>query len=154
MVRSHTVSHPHDDPSLVHTRTPAPPDTAEWHALARDLFDGEWQDVKQQARSAAGVVEAECEAVAARMLLPWLVELLAESHNHAQPAQELEPAIRRMVVEHSFVEESGDPVTGGQRSEVVELYVTVFVRVLEGVRQRALAAGTWSRMPASPQMFG
>ena len=122
-----------------------------WEALAHQLFDDEWRRIRKSWQC-EGLTAAECESCPSNWLLPELIDLLEEAHERS--VGELEPAVRELVAEQNFVEESGDPVIEGAHHQVTELYVTVSLRVLERVRQRAFDEGAWSNMPATPQMFG
>lgn len=81
-----------------------------------------------------------------------LVEMVAAAHD--RPVRELEPMIRRVITEQSFVDECGDTVMDCQDMEMVECQVQVVLKVLESVRQKAMASGQWSDVPLTPQMFG
>ncbi|MFW6059161.1 MAG: hypothetical protein ACODAQ_03215 [Phycisphaeraceae bacterium] len=122
-----------------------------WEALAQQWFEQEWRAVTQRAGQRRWRL-LTCEACPPQSLLPVLVELLDEAHD--RPVAELEPVVRELVAERNFVEESGDPVMEGRQAEVMKLYVAVYLRVLERLRQQALDSGAWSNMRATPEMFG
>jgi hypothetical protein len=81
-----------------------------------------------------------------------LVGMVAAAHD--RPVRELEPMIRRVVTEQNFVDECGDTVMDAQGIKMIERQVQVILKVLESVRQQALASGQWSDVPLTPQMFG
>lgn len=109
---------------------------------ARELFQREWA---KQGFSYG-------PRLTALWVLHDLVEMVAAAHD--RPVRELEPVIRRVITEQSFVDECGDTVMDGQGKEVIERQVQVILRVLESVRQESLASGRWSDVPLTPQMFG
>ena len=114
-------------------------------SLAVEVFEREWMRV----------VEADVPTVvlspSPRWLLPELVRLLGTCDH---PVRELEPTVRHLVLEHDFVEESGDPVVDARHNERRELYVRALLRTLARLRQWAMERGEWSGLPATPQMYG
>ena len=127
-------------------------DHATLERLAQDYFSHRWQravSARGQFSRLQGIDRRTCSL---RRMLPELIRMIAE--NPEQPAQQFEGTIRCLVAEQDFVDDSGDLVVDTRHEAVVELYVSVFVEVLEHVRRHAIAVGQWSDTPVAPQMFG
>lgn len=137
----------------------AAPDQPEDPAEARDAAAGDAGRFAGAGRADRALERDELDPSTARFsdspywLLPELLRLAAEQPD--RPVDELEPAIRELVVERRFVETAGDPVAEGRAHEwTVQFYVTALMRVLQRLRDRGLDTGAWSTMPTTPQMFG
>jgi len=102
-------------------------------------LDRAWRRALQE----AGVEHAKCECPAA-MILPQLIDIVAESPH--EPVSSKTPAIRRLIYERSFHNAAG--------FIRVDIQMHAVIRALETVRNEAIRRGTWSRQPATPQMFG
>jgi len=85
-------------------------------------------------------------------MIEQLLNLVEEFHQ--RPVRELEPTIRRMLIDQSFCDDNGDSVTDGLFERTFNAQVTLTVRVLERVRRQGLSQGRWSEMPAAQPMFG
>ena len=118
---------------------------------ARKLLHEEWRAGVGDA--APGLTERDCPAF---WLLPQFVAMIAESCDRS--ALQLEPTIKRMIVEHTFHDLCADHTTEIDPQELgtkaIDRQVRTVVRVLERVRRTALAQGEWSGTPVTPQMFG
>ena len=122
--------------------------------FARELLEHEWQRMEN-----AGALHSRNGNVAHSMclcppvwLLPDLLAMVEESHD--RPVRELTPTIRRMILEHNFVDAIGDGLIESDEQARVERLVQVLVKVLEKVRKTALDEGQWSEAPVTPLMFG
>ncbi|MEX0774268.1 MAG: hypothetical protein WD042_01000 [Phycisphaeraceae bacterium] len=85
-------------------------------------------------------------------VLHELIGLVEEFHQI--PVVQIEPTIRKLIVEQSFVDENGDCVFDADSQVEVDRQVEMIVRVLERVRQQALAVGTWCEAPLTEQYVG
>lgn len=118
---------------------------------ARELYDQEWQRHRRTPRAAAGP-DPSLQVCPVGWLLHDLLRLIAEGHD--RPVRELEPMIRQLIVEKNFCDETGDVCLDDQQRRSIDDYVDVLVRVLERVREQAVASGAWSSLPASAPMCG
>ena len=117
---------------------------------ARDQLRREWWLLNRPNAAPCGRrAEEQCETCD---LLADMLDLLAETCDH--PVQARREAIRRMVRQHRFVTESSDP-SGAARDDVgIQQELDILLRVLEKVRQRAVAQGMWCTAPVTPLMCG
>lgn len=110
--------------------------------LASDLFVKEWN---RRVGDGCGKKSRECccktDAPAAGALMHDLMGVVAESCD--RPVRSLEPVIRRIVNDRSFVCACGDEAVSQQADEM-DRQVEVAIDVLEQVRRRAVEAGLWS----------
>jgi len=113
---------------------------------ARELLD-------RQRQTGTAVAESVPDGFwdCAQQLLDTLLELVHEQPD--QPADRLEPVIRRLLVERNFCFDGGC-VIDEDFSRCLDLCVDELVQVLERVRLRALEEGRWYTAPAAPMMFG
>jgi len=129
--------------------------------LARQFFELEWKRNNKRrntTRYSRGVDEygysqnQTDETCPVSWLLPELLELVSEDHN--RPVLELEPVIRRVVLENEFVGACPGVVVNEHHDDIIDLTVKMIVRSLEKVRRHALQRGEWSDAPITPLMCG
>lgn len=120
--------------------------------LAQSYFSNCWKKSVSEHGQFRRLQDVDKCTCSLRRMLPELIRMIAE--NPEQPAQQFEDTIRNLVAEQDFIDDSGDTVVDARHDAVVELYVSVFVDVLEKVRQHAITQGQWSDTPVTPQMFG
>lgn len=100
------------------------------------------------------LIDAICERAQSKWrgelcyLAPMLLDLVTESHE--RPVEDLEPAIRALLREHSRV--TADPVFFDPRA--FDHHVQLLVEELESIRREQVAQGAWSEACVPPQMFG
>jgi hypothetical protein len=81
-----------------------------------------------------------------------LMQLMSECHD--QPVRQLEPAIRRIILEQESADIHGDNVVDALSRAHMERHVNTVIDVLERIRQQAMLNGQWSDAPVTPLMFG
>ena len=122
---------------------------ANLEAAARDLLESELRK-EQEDWVKADVTEGTfCPVV---WVLHDLMQLVSECHD--QPVRQLEPAIRRIILEQESADVHGDDVVDALSQARVERHVNAVIDVLEQIRQQAVHNGQWSDAPVTPLMFG
>lgn len=109
--------------------------------------------LSRQRDSGTAVAEGLPEAFWDRAdeLLDPLLELVHEQPD--QPAERLEPVVRRLLVERNFCCDGGCLIDEDfERS--LDVCVAELLEVLEQVRRQAIEQGRWYAAPAAPIMFG
>lgn len=81
-----------------------------------------------------------------------LLGLLAEFHD--QPVHKLRPMLRRVVIEHVYLDHAGDSFADGNQTTSLEGHLDHIVLVLEKVRLHAVSRGQWSAQSTPPLMCG
>lgn len=109
--------------------------------------------LNRQRASGAAVAEGLPETFwdCARELLEPLLELVHEQPD--QPADRLEPVVRRLLVERNFCCEGGCLIDE-DFERCLDACVDELLQVLEQVRRLAIEQGRWYAAPAAPIMFG
>lgn len=87
----------------------------------------------------------------ANEMLEPLLELVHEQPD--QPADRLEPVVRRLLVERNFCCDSRCLIDD-DFERVLDACVDELLQVLEQVRRLAIDEGRWYSAPAAPIMFG
>jgi hypothetical protein len=127
--------------------------TPQLERTARDIYEQEWDRLQRVADTRLDDEPSPLQVCPGPWLLRDLLQLVADSHD--QPIDELEPRIRRLILERNFIDENGDPCQDLLRRRAIDLHVTLLVRVMHRVRDVAMQEqGEWSNVPAAPQMFG
>ena len=123
---------------------------------ARQMLEEEWRRAAKHARASQpeprcseGEMTSLGESVGLD-LLPDLLEMVAEHHD--RPVHHLAGTIRHRIIEHHFIDESGDSCHDAWTR--VDLEVDILINALERLRQRAITQGQWSDAPVTPLMIG
>lgn len=125
--------------------------TSTLESMALELFE---QEYEREARRGAGqrvrrTPMGHVEVCPVAWVMNELLKLIEE--RHAEPVEELRPAIRRLIMEKAFA--FGAQVAVADPTRAVDQEVELIIRTLERVREHAFASGRWSQMHCMPEMF-
>ncbi len=104
----------------------------------RDLFEG---------IARRGGSEWACEL---RGCLSVLIDLMHDNCQTSVP--ELQDAVRRIVFEHTDIDEGGDAQHHDTHTALRQ--IEVVINELERIRRKRINRGDWSQVPCPPLMFG